>query len=75
MCIPAQLQCMRRLEAKTVSMFMSLQTLCLTAAGLNPKFLATKNEVLHLIGDRQGVLEGELRRRMGNNPDTSKALR
>lgn len=52
-----------------------LQAQCLTAAGLNPKFLATKDEVLRLIGDRQDVLEGELRRRMGNNPDTSKALR
>ena len=30
---------------------------------------------MQLIGDRQHVLEGELRRRMGNNPDTSKALR
>ena len=52
-----------------------LQGQCLTAAGLNPKFLATKDEVMQLIGDRQNVLEGELRRRMGNNPDTSKALR
>jgi len=43
--------------------------------GLNPKFLTVKDEVLRLIGDRQNVLEGELRRRMGNNPDTSKALR
>ena len=42
---------------------------------MNPKFLATKDEVLELIGDRHNVLEGELRRRMGNNPDTSKALR
>ncbi|KAL0031172.1 hypothetical protein WJX77_007789 [Trebouxia sp. C0004] len=48
---------------------------CATAAGLNPKFLTVKDEVLRLIGDRQNVLEGELRRRMGNNPDTSKALR
>lgn len=52
-----------------------LQRACATAAGLNPKFLSTKDEVLKLIGDRQGVLEGELRHRMGNNPDTSKALR
>ena len=52
-----------------------MQAQCLTAAGLNPKFLATKDEVMQLIGDRQHVLEGELRRRMGNNPDTSKALR
>ena len=37
--------------------------------------MATKTEVLRLIGDREGVLEAELRRSMGNNPDTSKALR
>lgn len=53
----------------------ALQSACATAAGLNPKFMATKNEVLRLIGEREGVLEAELRRSMGNNPDTSKALR
>lgn len=53
----------------------ALQSTCATAAGLNPKFMATKTEVLRLIGDREGVLEAELRRNMGNNPDTSKALR
>ena len=42
---------------------------------MNPKFLATKHEVMELIGGRQDVFEMELRRRMGNNPDTSKALR
>lgn len=52
-----------------------MQSACATAAGLNPKFMATKTEVLRLIGDREGVLEAELRRSMGNNPDTSKALR
>lgn len=52
-----------------------MQVQCATAVGRNPKFLAIKSEVLKLIGDRQGVLEGELRRSMGNNPDTSKALR
>ncbi len=48
---------------------------CATAQGLNPKFLATKEEVLKLIGDRKAVLEAELRIRMGNNADISKALR
>ena len=54
---------------------MCVQALCATAAGLNPKFLATKEELLKLIGDRTGVREGELRSCMGNNPDTSMALR
>ena len=63
-------------EGKTASHVSgTLQSACATAAGLNPKFMATKLEVLRLIGDREGVLEAELRRSMGNNPDTSKALR
>ena len=51
------------------------QTVCATALGLNPKFLAVKAEVLKLIGDRKGVKERELRNCIGNNPDVSKALR
>ena len=46
-----------------------------TRQGLNPKFMATKEQVARLIGDRRDVFESELRRSMGNNPDTSKALR
>ena len=46
-----------------------------TVQGLNPKFMATKEQVARLIGDRKDVFESELRRSMGNNPDTSKALR
>ncbi|DBA76878.1 TPA: hypothetical protein ACH3X1_009480 [Trebouxia sp. C0004] len=46
-----------------------------TVQGLNPKFMATKDQVARLIGHRKGVFESKLRRSMGNNPDTSKALR
>ncbi len=46
-----------------------------TVQGLNPKFMATKEQVARLIGDRKDVFESEVRRSMGNNPDTSKALR
>ncbi len=46
-----------------------------TMQGLNPKFMAVKEQVARLIGGRKNVFESELRRSMGNNPDTSKALR
>ena len=49
--------------------------LCPTARGENPKFLETKAELLELIGDDTHTKESRLRRQMGNNPDTSKALR
>ncbi|KAL0052438.1 hypothetical protein WJX82_002164 [Trebouxia sp. C0006] len=67
--------CLKRQSVSSVRSDAPKKARCATAAGLNPKFLTIKDEVLKLIGDRQNVLEGELRRRMGNNPDTSKALR
>ena len=47
----------------------------LTARGLNSKFMDVKSQVLSYIASRGDVLESEIRKKIGNNPDTSKALR